>query len=227
MFRDIVLGVHQMNQRNLVHRDLKAANCLLFPHGNGLTVKLSDLGRSRDLTQPAGATLDEYSFGRGDPDFAPPEMILGVGTDSPLSHRCADLYGIGSILFELAIGQGITGLALFPNAGTVLFRRSLPGDQRRKEYKLRLAETRSLYQQSFEVFDSAVPASIRQPAGQLIRQLCDPDPYMRLPKVAPGKRAPRPDELSWLLRRADALRLALSNDLRQAERLRLRKERVT
>jgi eukaryotic-like serine/threonine-protein kinase len=225
MFRDIVLGTHQMHQRNLVHRDLKAANCLLFTDGNSVTVKLSDLGRSRDLSRPAGATQQEYFFGRGDPNYAPPEMILGIGADSALSHRCADMYGIGSILFELAIGQGITGLALLPNAASIVARRSLPPDQRQKEYRLRLAETRSWYGSAFELFDSAVPKPIRQPAGQLIRQLCDPDPYSRLPRVAPGKRALRSDELLWLLRRADVLRLTMNNAIRQAEQLRSRKEK--
>jgi eukaryotic-like serine/threonine-protein kinase len=226
LFRDVVLGVHQMHQRRIVHRDLKAANCLLFPQGNGLAVKLSDLGRSRDLNERPGASPDEYTFGRGDPNFAPPEMLFGAAVDSAMCHRCADLHGIGSVFFELAVGQGITGIALFPHSAKVMAHRSLPDAQRRAQYQADLAEVRSWYEPAFDLFDAAIPKAIRQQGGQLLRQLCDPDPEKRLPRVALGKRAVRPDELCWLLRRTDILRLTLNNDIRQKQRLRSRKERV-
>jgi serine/threonine protein kinase len=225
IFRDIVLGIHQLHLRNIVHRDLKAPNCLLTVAGNSVTAKVGDLGRARDLTQPAAA--NEYSFGRGDQNFAPPEMLFGAGIDSEISHRCGDLYGIGSVLFELTLGQGITGLSLFPQQATINAHRSLPLNDRRSEYIARIPEIRSWYEPYFELFDTAVHRAIRQPAGRLIRQLCDPDPQERLPLVAPGRRAPRTGELTWLLRRADILRLTLNNDIRQARRLQSRKEKVS
>lgn len=223
LFRNIVLGVHQMHGKQLVHRDLKAANCLLFAEGSGLTAKLSDLGRSRDLSQAPGTLPLDYVYGRGDPDFAPPELLWGLGDDSPLTHRCADLYGLGSVLCELAVGQGITGLALFPQAATVMAHRSLPPAQRRAAYQARLAEIRDWYHPIFQIFDAAAPAAIRQHAGRLIRQLCDPEPQRRLPQVALGKRAPRPNDLCWLLDRVDVLRLTLGNAIRQAQGLYSRK----
>jgi serine/threonine protein kinase len=225
IFRDVVLGVHQLHLRKVVHRDLKSANCLLFARGNNVSVKINDLGRARDLARLPAA--DEYSFGRGDPNFAPPEMIFGAGEDSEISHKCADLYGIGSILFELALGQGISGLALFPQLQVIASHRSLPLDHRRSAYRARVAEIRSWYEPFFEVFDASVHKSIRQHAGRLLRQLCDPDPHSRLPLISPGRRSLRPGELTWLLHRADVMRLTLNNDIRQTERLRSRKEKVS
>jgi len=226
LLRDVILGVHQMHQRNIVHRDLKAANCLLFLHGNGLAVKLSDLGRSRDLNDRPGVGPEEYAFGRGDPSFAPPEMLFGAALESATCHRCADLYGIGSVFFELAVGQGITAVALFPHSAKVTAYHSLPADQRRAQYQANLGEIRSWYESAFDLFDSALPKAIRQQGGRLLRQLCDPDPQKRLAKVALGKRAVRPGELCWLLHRADILRISLNNDIRQKQRLRSRKEKV-
>jgi len=223
LFRNVVLGIHQMHSRKLVHRDVKGSNCLLFMDGRSVVAKINDLGRSRDLDQPPGALPLDYVFGRGDPDFAPPELLWGLGDDLPATHRAADLYGLRSVFFELAVGQGITALALFPQAVTIVPHQSLPLNRRRATYHARLAEIRDWYQPAFQIFDGAVPAAIRQQAGRLVRQLCDPDPERRLPQVALGRRRSTGKELGWLLNRVDILRLTLNNDLKQVERLRLRK----
>lgn len=223
LFRDAVLGIHQLHNRHVVHRDLKSPNCLLFREGGEVRVKVGDLGRARDLQQPAGAVPLDYVFGRGDPDFAPPEFLWGLGDDSPDTHRRADLYGLGSLLFELGVGQGITGLAVFPQAQHVLAHHQLAATQRSAAYRARLAEIRGWYEGPFRLFEAAVPKSIRPHASRLVRLLCDPDPRLRVPQVAPGRRSLPTDGLPWLLHRADVLRLTLRNDIRQTERLRSRK----
>lgn len=112
LYRDVVLGVHQMHLQSIMHRDLKSSNCLLFEVGfQSLLVKVNDLGRARDLTQAAMASAWAYRVGRGDPNFRPPELLWELGTDDPACHRRADLYGLGCVLFELITGQPITALS--------------------------------------------------------------------------------------------------------------------
>ena len=48
LFRDVVLGVHQMHSNSVMHRDLKSSNCLLFgSKGQVVSAKVNDLGRLR------------------------------------------------------------------------------------------------------------------------------------------------------------------------------------
>lgn len=223
LFRGLVLGVHQMHLRSIVHRDLKAANALLYLTGGGVAARISDLGRSRDLGDPASVPPLVYRFTRGDPDFTPPEFLWYLGEDTPLGHRCADLYGLGSMLFELTLGHGLTSAALFPLQALIVPDLSLSDHQRAQTYRARLAEVRAWLEPHFQLFEQAAPSAIRPQAGQLLRQLCDPDPAARLPRVRPGHRAPRQDELNWLLNRVDMLRLTIRNSLRQQETLMTRK----
>lgn len=80
LYRDVVLGAHQMHLHVVMHRDLKSSNCLLFEAGaKVLQAKVTDLGRGRDLSQPALAAAVLYRVGRGDPNFWPPEMFWSLG----------------------------------------------------------------------------------------------------------------------------------------------------
>ena len=224
LFRNVTLGVHQAHLSDVVHRDLKCANCLLFLEGGSLTARLADFGRSRSLSAPPAAHPMLYEWPRGDPVFAPPELLSGLGFDTPETHRCADLYGLGSLLFELTFGQGITGLALQPRMAVIDSTASLPALKRQAAYAGQVSEIRGWYEPFFAAFENTCPGSIRGAAGALLRQLCDPDPSRRLPAVAPGRRAQRANELQWLLRRVDSLRLALRNDIKQRQRLAIKKE---
>jgi serine/threonine protein kinase len=220
LYRDVVLGIHQMHCQAVVHRDLKSSNCLLFDERfNTVTAKVNDLGRARDLSRTRGAAQQAYEFGRGDLRFAPPEMLWQLGTDHPDCHRRADLYGLGSLLFELATGHGITALALFPRISTIQADVVLPPQERQKQYGGRSDEIRSWFDTACVLASSGIPPVIREPALTLIRQLCDPDPVMRLPKTGPGRRAPATSDLNWLLRRVDILSKALSNAEAQSRRL--------
>jgi serine/threonine protein kinase len=206
LFRDVALGVHQMHLKRIVHRDLKASNCLLFDDGKGLTTKVADLGRSRSLAQPALQPALVYQVMRGDPSYAPPELLWGTGEDDPQVHKCADLYGLGSLLIELSTGQSLTTLA----APTVLPTFPLADvDTMRRVYAANVPAIRAGFESSYELFESDIPASIRPHAGALVRKLCDPDPERRLPQVSLGRRAARDDGIQWLVNRTDIVRLTL------------------
>lgn len=221
LFRDVVLGVHQMHLKQVAHRDLKTSNCLLFGEPRQLRVKLSDLGRSRDVTASPLARVNDYRYNRGDPDHSPPELLAGVGNDSELNHKCADLYGLGSLLCELTLGVQITALALYPRESELFSIVNTPaGTAREALYRARIPEIRDWFEDAFVAFEESVPAVLKHPLSRMIRQLCDPDPRKRVPQVPPGKRAGRGnDDLSWLLRRLDICKLLLRNSLRQAESL--------
>lgn len=202
LWRGVALGVHQMHMKDIVHRDLKSSNCLLVLGAGGTTTaKVADLGKSRDLSAPARYPGRQYLVARGDLRFAPPELLLWQGKDEPKSHRLGDLYGLGSLLFELAVGVGITQFAL--GFGPDIVQRAQVDAA--NGVVPDLSGLRPAFSTAFETFAQAVPKGIRHEARQLIQQICDPEPEMRLPKRAYGRRRTSDANLDWLLRRADIL----------------------
>lgn len=209
LWRGVVLGIHQMHLKGIAHRDLKTSNCLLLVYRRQVTMcKVGDLGRARDLSVPARGPADWYVAGRGDLRFAPPEFLWLQGAESAQAHKAADLYGLGSLLFELATGVGITQMAL--GFGPEIVRAAVRDAQ--AGLSVDLAALRGRYQGALELFADELPPVIRDPATSLLRQLCDPQPALRFPRSAPGRRVPRSDGLEWLLRSADILihRLAVA-----------------
>jgi eukaryotic-like serine/threonine-protein kinase len=226
LFRGVAKGVHQMHLNDMAHRDIKSSNGLLFVSGQSTEANVSDLGRSRDLTAPARFAAHDYLFGRGDLRFAAPEMLWMQASDAPDVWRRADLYGLGSLLFEVATGQGITGVAL--GNGPDILRRAaaLAPPDRLDDYRSRLASVRSRFNLAFDLFETSVPPPIRQQSGQLLRLLCDPDPLKRTPPIAPGRRRPASDGLNWLLIRVTILERTLRHAEAQSARLARRRSRA-
>ncbi|WP_153394169.1 protein kinase domain-containing protein [Ornithinicoccus halotolerans] len=219
LWRGCVRGIHQMHLKRTAHRDLKSSNCLLFERRhNVVESKVSDLGRGRDLRAGPMHPPELYLVGLGDLRFAPPEFIACQGSDRPEGHLAADLYGLGSLLFELATGQCITAMALGP--GPQLVRENL--ELRAKGQTIELSGMRGEYESAFKVFERSLPPVIRQHGGQLLRQLCDPVPSRRLEKTKFG-RYPSGTGLEWLIRRADIVIRTLASQAREAERIALKK----
>ncbi len=204
LFRGVVMGVHQMHLKRTVHRDMKSENALVLTGSrNEVTCKVSDLGRSRALTESARFPAYLYEQGRGDFRFAPPELLWGQGFDNAAQFRCADVYLLGSVLFELATGQGITALALGNGPSIAATIAPLPADVRKEEYQRRKSEIRARYEMPLAIFAREVPVVIRNEACRLMRQLCDPEPESRERRF----RADKQDTwgLEWLLRRVDIM----------------------
>ncbi len=217
LYRGVALGVHQMHCKHVMHRDLKTANCLLFERpGHDVAAKVADLGRSRDLTQLPGASPWQYIVGRGDPNFAPPETLWQLGQDQAASHRQVDLYGLGSLFFELATGIGLTGIALLPKWSVIAGDLALPTDRRRLLYASRAHEIRGWFETAYALLGKELPPSIRAYSTGLVRHMCDPVPERRMPVVGPGRHATSTHDLNWLLRSIDILRKTLHNAEAQA-----------
>jgi serine/threonine protein kinase len=214
LWRGVVLGVHQMHLRNIVHRDLKSSNCLLFVCGNSTSSKVSDLGRSRDLTSSPSHSADQYLQGLGDFCYAPPEFLYLQGRDTSQTHYLADLYGLGSVLFELATGQSMTATAL--GFGPDIAHQSSADGLHRVSFDLTFL--RGAYTPAFDLFTESLPTALRDRGGRLIRQLCDPLPSARAPKNPRLRKKIGKDKgLEWLLRQADILSVAMQGTTARAE----------
>lgn len=89
MLRDICRGMMCIQRMNIVHRDLKSANCLVDKH---LTVKICDFGLSRIATNlPMRDTV-----AGGTPEWMAPELLRS----EPFTYKC-DIFSLGVIMWEL------------------------------------------------------------------------------------------------------------------------------
>jgi len=211
-WRGVILGVHQMHLSTVAHRDLKAENCLLMAGlKNSVEIRLTDLGRSKDFSTPPRYVVEEYLQGRGDKRHAAPECLLLLAGSTEADFRLADLYGIGSVLAELATGQSMTALALnwqdVIQQAMIDFRAGIQIDP---------GVLRPRYNRAFEEVARHVPPVIQKEVTDLLGQLCDPVAADRLPKAF-GRRPLKTDGLQWLLRRADIAHRRLEAHIKQKQ----------
>ncbi|KAK9821598.1 hypothetical protein WJX81_003954 [Elliptochloris bilobata] len=95
LMQQLAAGLKELWSRNLVHRDLKPQNLLLAAPGPGAVLKIADFGFARSL-QPS-ALADTLC---GSPLYMAPEILQFQKYDAK-----ADLWSIGTILFELVVGK--------------------------------------------------------------------------------------------------------------------------
>jgi serine/threonine protein kinase len=222
LYRDVIRGVHQMHLRRIANRDLKSENTLVFSSASKSTAKVADLGRARNLSGPTRFIPDAYLTGRGDLRFAPPELLWWQGSNTDECWLSVDLYLLGSVLFELTVGYGLTAV-IIPNALSLMG--SMNGHDsasRAADFKANLAGLRARSQYAWEIFDSELPASIRPHLSSLLRLLTDPDPRERARRDY--GRVAHLGSLEWLLRRVDICLRTLINSTEQADRLAKRRE---
>ena len=88
--------IHQAHLRGIVHRDLKPANVLLTADD---IPKITDFGLAKLLVD--GASLTATGETLGTPSYIAPEQVDGSSPAGPP----ADVYGLGTILYELLTGR--------------------------------------------------------------------------------------------------------------------------
>ncbi len=100
--RQIAAGLKYLLSKNIMHRDLKPQNILVF-HGD--IVKLADFGLAKNFQ-------DEQKFKTlcGSPIYMAPEILIpNVSLDKDKKQRSytikSDLWSLGVILFELVTGK--------------------------------------------------------------------------------------------------------------------------
>lgn len=214
LFRDVVKGVHQMHLRGIVHRDVKAANALIF--AKPTVAKIADLGRAHDTSQTPRFAEDEYLAGRGDLRFAPLEFLWLQGTQDPDDQARADLYLLGTLLFEVGTGLGLTSMIVGSPLYIIRAHAALPEADRAAGWKAALPALREATRPQLARLAGELPPVIRDRAVALTAMLTDPDPARRMPNFAGGRRRVDPWDLQWLLERVDGLRRAIDPALRES-----------
>lgn len=214
LYRDVVKGLHQMHLRRIVHRDLKTENCLVFDQPE--VAKVADLGRAHDTREAPRFAIEAYLAGRGDTRFAPYEFLWLQGTHDPVAQASADLFLLGSLLFEVVTGIGLTAVVTSRPLDIIRHNAALPDEDRLREWRGRQAWLREGTRQTLQLLASETPAPIRARTVDLVAMLTDPDPARRLPTFVGGRRRVDPWDLQWLLERVDGLRRAIDPTFRKS-----------
>jgi len=222
LFRGVVKGMHQMHLDEVANRDLKSDNILLFPDGRTTDAKVADLGRSCATRDAARFPAEDYLHGRGDLRFAAPEMLWGLGVRDPETMRLADLYLLGSVLFELATGQGITALAVGRPSIVISAVQGLSQADRERDFHSHMSDLQTHYELAYSAFQRELPPAVRDVAQRLLRRLTTVDPRQREPS---NYRSASRWDLQWILRQVDIMRLTLRTTGRRAQPVRSRRRR--
>ena len=100
--RDAARGLHALHSAvdpdglplEAVHRDVSPRNLMVDEHGRGRVIDLGLLSsRAQDWQTRTGAVM-------GSPGYMSPEQVVGLAVGAP-----ADVYALGTILFELLAGE--------------------------------------------------------------------------------------------------------------------------
>lgn len=107
--RQLASGLQVLQEKNLIHRDLKPQNLLLATTSATPLMKIGDFGFARSLTP-----LQLADTLCGSPYYMAPEIFMDQKYDAK-----ADLWSVGAILYQLVVGRppfdGNSQLQLFQN----------------------------------------------------------------------------------------------------------------
>ena len=121
LFLEVLAAVAHAHSNLVVHRDLKPSNILVTGQGE---VKLLDFGIAALLSGDGDVTPLTRQMGPGlTPGYASPEQLLG----QPIT-TAADVYALGTVLFELLAGRRPWSARDEPKTSAELIRLTLEQD---------------------------------------------------------------------------------------------------
>jgi serine/threonine protein kinase len=179
-FRSMCRAVQRIHAKRVAHRDLKPSNFLVMADG---TLRLSDFGTARDLSDPNSALLPAYQAPPGDLGYAAPEIIASLHDVDPSFAFIADIYSLGAILFELFARTPLV-LQLFDEATLADLSRSMNIVDRTARVQLyggfvaNMANARPL--PSVTYFGAAVPSCAVSVIDRLYKSMAAVDYRSRL-----------------------------------------------
>lgn len=171
-------AVQRIHARNIVHRDLKPDNFIVMPCKE---VKLADFGSARRLGEVP--LENDYRIWPGDRRHTAPEMFALLHDEDPGVAVLADIFSLGTILFELFTGTKL-GLHLFDRTyGEELS--GLMAEVRKEERRRILDQLLPSVVDAHPLpcisdFGAPVPAAIAGRVDRLCRGMVDLDYRQRL-----------------------------------------------
>lgn len=121
ILRQLLAGVDYIHQQHYFHRDIKAANILIDPHG---VVKIADFGLARvyhgkrpTRGGPPGGGDRAYTALVVTRWYRPPELLLGERKYT----TAVDMWGVGCVFAELFTGRPILVGSLDSNQAQIIF----------------------------------------------------------------------------------------------------------
>ncbi len=102
IFRGILAGVGAAHAQGVVHRDLKPANVMMASQDGRWHPKVADFGLAKALEgETPGLIQTRTGATLGTPSYMAPEQIR----DAKRADHRADIFALGSVLYELVCGR--------------------------------------------------------------------------------------------------------------------------
>jgi eukaryotic-like serine/threonine-protein kinase len=97
----VLEGLQYAHERDIVHRDVKPSNILVYQSDAGMQVKLADFGLAKNYASAGFTAISAEKMIRGTLGFASPEQL----DDSRHAKPPCDIYSVGASLYFYLSGR--------------------------------------------------------------------------------------------------------------------------
>ena len=167
--RDIATGIEQLHSMQVIHQNLKPSKILQFKKDS----KISDIGKSKTFT---GNGVNDNTLLNGDQTYAPLEMLPQFTFLRPVDwldmNLATDSYELGNLMTFYFSGMNMTGMLI-----EKLNKIGMTTRTTNMEMKAYLD---MCYDECIETIKKEIEyEEFREDIGQMIYELCNPDPNKR------------------------------------------------
>jgi len=150
----VLEALQYAHERDVVHRDVKPSNILVYRIGKRVQVKLADFGLAKNYLNAGFSSISREENIRGTLGYMAPEQLINCRYAKP---PC-DIYGVGACLYSYLAGHGPHDLESGASAvARILNTSPLPLAERAPDLPLELARAvdRALAREPSERYSSA------------------------------------------------------------------------